>query len=227
MATSAKLSAPETSERVLTEIPVVTAKKRGPKLPENNPFRYWVDQLDLTFRAGVARYNPIRVTVTPGIQNVPTSGNPATSDGYQVHDLQRVAVPMSFRVLAWGEEIDGYMVEMVTGRDRNGKEMLHYRDVWTRYKVVGNSTVAVFDHAGFADFRLRVASLMGGPPDEDIADAKMAQERAKIDTLRRQAGSPAAAVDADALEKKITPKPKTPRKTRTAKPAARSEGDST
>jgi len=149
----------------------------------------------------------VRVTITPGIQNVPTSGNPATSDGYQVHDLQRVAVPMSFRVLAWGEEINGYMVEMVTGRDRNGKEMLHYRDVWTRYKVVGNSTVTVFDNVGFADFRLRVASLMGGPPDEDIADAKMAQERAKIDTLRRQAGSPAAAVDAAALEKKITPVP--------------------
>lgn len=192
--------------RDLVELPVVkAATARG--LPENAPFTYWVAPDRLRYRDGVAFFLPFVVTVDPGIQNVPSDGTPDTMHGLQ-RRMDRVQVPLDFEVKAWGEVRKGY-VQIEVSRDRNGKEILHHRDVWTRYRVIGARRLTEFDHDGFADFCKRVEDLMGGSPDPMVAEGERIRLEQQITNHQRIAAqSPVSAGVADTLRAKLTRKPK-------------------
>jgi hypothetical protein len=190
----------------LTELPKSIKHERIP-LSENSPFEFWVDLDRLIFVNGVARWNPISVPVTPGIQGVPQDGSPGTVHNYQTQDLKRIPVPLDFKVKAWGETVTGYMVRMDIGKDRRGKQLYHYHDVWTRYEVRGRRIRIERDEDGWSDFRqrlekmkLRDGSILGTPDEASVEDERQRILSVARDLRRMTHQSPGAGGIADDLE---------------------------
>tara|TARA_R110000782_G_C14624347_1_gene393648 strand:+ start:84 stop:683 length:600 start_codon:yes stop_codon:yes gene_type:complete len=177
-------------------------------LPENGSFQFWVDVDRVRWEQGVCYFNPISVAIVPGIQNVPSDGDPATLDSYNGRKLKRVPVPMDFKVKAWGKVETGYVRRMSLGKDRRGKEMFHFHSVWEKHIQHGRNLRTEFDADGFQDFRERVNKLMGGPPVDFAADAEAARVRGVATELRRMRhASPGAGGIADDLLAPLTAAP--------------------
>ena len=177
-------------------------------LPENGSFQFWLDVDRVIWVDGVCYFNPVSVEIVPGIQNVPSDGDPATLDSYNGRKLKRIPVPMDFKVKAWGKVHEGYVIRKDIGKDRRGKQLWHFHSVWERHIEHGRNLRTEFDAEGFQDFRKRVEKLMGGPPVDFAADAEAARVRAVATELRRMRhASPGAGGIADDLLAPLTAAP--------------------
>ena len=193
-----------TGSRVLSELPQVAARSRRMPLPVNSVFRYWVDPAGVGIVDGRARYEPVRVAIQDGVQNV-IGGDPGPMDVYQ-QKIGRIPVPQDFEVQAWGETHTGYVVQLDLGSDRRGKQLYHYHDAWTRYEMIGTQLVTEYDYEGWADFCERVASLVGSEPHPRIVEGERMRLRSAAQIHRRMAGaSPGALAEAEAIEARLTP----------------------
>lgn len=165
------------------------AKERGRiPLPENRPFRYWADPTRVKHIKGRPELLPVKVHVEPGLQGTPSDADPTFIDGYQSNKLGRVAVPMDMEVQAWGKTVKGYVIRKDIGRDRLGKQLYHFHDVWTRHTVFGRRVVTEFDQDGFDDFCRRVGKLPGiGELHPVIVAAERARVQRMADEHRRMA----------------------------------------
>jgi hypothetical protein len=174
-------------------------------LAENGSFQFWVDVDRVRWVDGVCFFNPVAIEITPGIQNVPADGDPASIESYQGRTLKRLAVPMDFKVKAWGQNCTGYVLRKDIGQDRRGKQLYHFHSVWHRHVEHGRNLRVEFDAEGFQDFCKRVEKLMGGAPVEFAADAEAARVRGVAQELRRMRhASPGAGGAADDLEAPLT-----------------------
>lgn len=199
--------------RDLTSLPVRKAAEAKP-LPEKPPFQLWVAPDRVVWVDGECFYQPFAVPIDPGVQNVPMSGVPDTMHGYQ-RRMDRVMVPMDFECTAWGEKRKGY-VQIEVGRDRNGKELLHHRDCWTRYRTLGGTRRAEFDADGWHDLRKRVESIIHpetgqpiGPPSEMAAELERQRLIQSAAAHQRLApSSPIVGEAGKAIAAKLTRKPK-------------------
>lgn len=198
-------SAP-TGVRPLHDLPVqATAAERKP-LKQNAPFRYWVDPSQIAWIDGEPYARPIKVPIKPGAQNTPGTGDPTQSDGYQARRMKRVPVPLDFEVMAWGEAVRGYALAETFAHDLEGKPLVHYHDVWTRYDMVGSQLVPTFDRDGWQNFCRRATALIGGLHPQ-VVEASREQVRQRARAIRQATPANQNARDAaDQLEAATKPK---------------------
>lgn len=183
-----------------TATPATEAAAARLPLPENRPFKMYVDPLVVWFHEGECLYRPIEVPVGAGLNNTAVDGDHTHVDALQ-KKLGRTEIPGDVAVVAWGEKERGYLAELDIGADANGKPMKHYHSVFTRYVPRGRLLVPEFDRAGWIAFCRDLKKLMGGPPDKQTADGERHRVRAQIDVHRRIAhASPSSAASMEVLE---------------------------
>jgi hypothetical protein len=188
----------------LTDLPQRTEAAKRLPLPENSPFLIYVDPLCVRLLDGEFHYLPIEVPFAPGRQGV-TDKDTGPMKTYQEDKLKRTLVPMNFEVIAWDEKVNGYMVAKDIGRDRAGKQLTHYHNVWTRYVEIGNSLQPEFDHDGWDDFCKRCTELMGGPPHQRVSDMERRRLQRQAESHRRLGAKvPGSDARAERIEKAIT-----------------------
>jgi len=172
--------------------PAATKRKRIP-LPENSPFRYWVDPVRLRFIKGKAAANPIAIAYIPGAQGIGDNADPVLMDAYQ-RNLGRIPVPMSAPVRAFGQDDAGTLRRMLVGTDRNGKQIFHYHSPWDRKTVVGNRVIPTFDREGWDEFCINCTDLIPeGLHPEVVKGSKTALRKTARQNARVAATQPAAA----------------------------------
>lgn len=194
----------EGQSEVITGLEPTPVRAKRPELPENHPFRFWVDPRRIHIVKGKAYFLPAAVTTEPGLQGVQDASRVSIMDAYQQDDLGRTIVPMDFEVTAWGKKVKGYVVRRYLGTDLAGKKLYHYHDVWTRFRKVGAILERDFDREGWIAFCRSVESLVGGPPDRIIVEAQRVRVQNVAASLRRSAHrSPGAEANANALESNL------------------------
>jgi len=187
----------------LADLPSPAARKKTRlPLPENAPFRFWVDPVRVRFIDGKPCANPIAVSYVPGAQGIGDDANPLTMDDYQ-RRLGRVPVPMTAPVVAFGESSSGTLRRMLVGTDRNGKQIHHYHSPWEKKTPVGNRVVVEFDHDGWDAFCVDCTALVEGGLHPVVvkgsraAYLKTARQNARVAATQPAAGDVAAKILAD------------------------------